>query len=48
MTASSRWRSSRLAGPGTWWLSAVAGHVGATFIAYAGIVAVYVTDRSDR
>ena len=36
----------RLAGPGTWWLSAVGGHFGATFVAYAGIAAVYATDRA--
>jgi hypothetical protein len=30
----------RLAGPAMWWLSAIAGHFGATFIAYAGIAAV--------
>lgn len=36
----------RLAGPGTWWLSAIAGHLGATFVAYAGIAAVYATDRA--
>ena len=36
----------RLAGPGTWWLSAVAGHFGSTFVAYAGIAAVYATDRA--
>jgi hypothetical protein len=35
----------RLAGAGTWWLSAVAGHFGATFVAYAGIAAVYLVDR---
>lgn len=34
----------RLAGPGLWWLSAIAGHVGATFIAYAGIAAVHAMD----
>jgi hypothetical protein len=26
----------RLAGPGIWWLSAIAGQVGATFLAYGG------------
>jgi hypothetical protein len=36
----------RLAGPGLWWLSAIAGHFGATFIAYAGIVAVYAVEPS--
>jgi hypothetical protein len=36
----------RLAGAGTWWLSAVVGHVGATFVAYAGIAAVYLVDRA--
>lgn len=36
----------RLAGAGTWWRSAVAGHFGATFVAYAGIAAVYLVDRS--
>ena len=36
----------RLAGPGTWWLSAIVGHVGATFVAYAGIAAVYLVDRA--
>jgi hypothetical protein len=35
----------RLAGARTWWLSAVAGHFGATFVAYAGIAAVYIVDR---
>ena len=36
----------RLAGPGTWWLSAVGGRFGTTFLAYAGIAAVYATDRA--
>ena len=36
----------RLAGAGTWWLSAVAGHFGATFMAYAGIAAIYVVDKA--
>ena len=35
----------RLAGAGTWWLSAIVGHFGATFVAYAGIAAVYAVDR---
>jgi hypothetical protein len=34
----------QLAGAGTWWLSAVSGHVGATFIAYAGIAAIHAVD----
>jgi len=36
----------RLAGPGMWWLSAIAGHFGATFVAYAGIAAVYAVQPS--
>src|SRR5205085_12341652 len=28
-----------------WWLAAIAGHLGATFIAYAGIALVYLADR---
>jgi hypothetical protein len=35
----------RLAGARTWWLSAVTGHFGATFVAYAGIAAIYAVDR---
>ena len=34
----------RLAGPAVWWISAIAGHFGATVIAYAGIAAVYVVE----
>jgi hypothetical protein len=34
----------RLAGPAVWWISAIAGHLGATFIAYAGIAAVYAVE----
>lgn len=36
----------RLAGPAIWWTSAIAGHFGATFIAYAGIAAVYAVEPS--
>jgi len=36
----------QLAGAGTWWLSAIVGHFGATFVAYAGIAAIYGVDRA--
>jgi uncharacterized membrane protein len=36
----------RLAGGRLWWTSAIAGHVGATFIAYAGVAILYGADRS--
>ena len=36
----------RLAGGRVWWTSAIAGHVLATFAAYAGIAAVYAADRA--
>jgi hypothetical protein len=36
----------RLAGAGAWWRSAIAGHLGSTFVAYAGIAVVYAADRA--
>ena len=36
---------AHLADARAWWLAAIAGHLGATFVAYAGIALVYAVDR---